>query len=855
MRAIPWLVLALGGCGLAIGDGDDAPDDLPRTCLAPEADRAGTAGLADALGTASVDITELTPCLRQYTLASTAARRDDQPASPRVYAEREGRPTLRTGNDLFDALYALALDEVDEASVDAIHDGAFAGGAPLPCPAGGCFETGALWTYVWTRDVSYAVDLGLAELDPQRARNSLEFKLSAPRTGGAEEIVQDTGSGGSYPVSSDRVVWALGVAALLPQLDDAGRAELGARAYAALRATIEHDRGVVFDAVDGLYRGEQSFLDWREQSYPAWTAHDVAPIAASEALSTNVLHLRALEVTAQLGATYGDAADAARYTQWADAVRAAIRARFWLDDAGLYATFSTELLDPAPARQFDLLGSALAITSGVATPAQAARIVASYPHAGPGSAPVIFPEQQLTPIYHNRAEWPFVTAYWLRAAAVADHAPAADRAVRALMRGAALNLSNMENLELATGAPWVDDGPYAGPVVDSRRQLWSVAGYISMVHHTLFGLRFDGDALDLAPYVSRDLRDTLFAGTDALILDDVPWRGTTTTIVLHLPAAGGDGGGSYRVGEVTLNGAPVSLPLAFAALAPHNRLDVTLVAPAAIGPTALDLRDTADWRAIFAPRVPAITAVRRDGGGLAIDLDAGGEDTATIHYNVYRDGDKIAHDVAGTATSYVDAAANPAASPCYAVETCFATQGPGTCSQRARAACWWGDDASAITSVPASAFEATGGVAASDHGRFHYGDWGDPGDELVIPSVTAGRTGPHLLQLVYGNGAGPINTGITCAVKRLVVEDTATGAEVASEVVVMPQLGDWDRWADSTFARADLVAGKTYRITIKGDASTVNMSAFAHFIHYAGTGGNSGRFERVNIAELKLLAR
>jgi hypothetical protein len=850
--ALAFLV-AVSGCGLAIGDGDDEPPpDDKRTCLAPEADRTGTAGLSDALGTATVEVMDATPCQRTYSLDSTAARRDDLPFGPRMISEREDRPTLRTGHDMFDALYALALAEVDENSVDAIRDGAFDGGAPHACPDGGCFETGRLWTYVWTRDVSYAVDLGLAGIDPQRARNSLEFKLSAPRAGGAEQIVQDTGTGGSYPVSSDRVVWALGVAALLPHLEDTARAELSARAYAALRTTLEHDRGVVFDDADGLYRGEQSFLDWREQSYPAWTAQDTAPIAASKALSTNILHLRALELTAQLATAEGETADAARYTAWADALRAKIRARFWLEDAGLYATFSTEALDPSAARQFDLLGSALAITSGVATPEQAARIVESYPHAGPGSAPVIFPQQQLTAIYHNRAEWPFVTAYWLRAAAAADHAPAADRAMRSLMRGAALNLSNMENFELATGAPFVSDGAYSGPVVNSQRQLWSVAGYLSMVHHTLFGLRFTETTLSVEPYLPRDIRSGLFSGTDRLILDDVPWQGTTTTVVLHLPATGMGNGGSYDVGEVKLNGKVVTLPLARAELEATNRLDVTLVAPAAIGPTQLTQRATTDWRAIYAPRVPSISNVRRSGSAVAFDLGAGGEDTATIRYSIYRDGTRLATDVPGTQASFTDATANVGGSPCYTVETCFAN---GNCSQRARAACWWGDGNSAIISVPASSFQATGGIAANDHGRFHYGSWGDAGHTLVIPSVTATRTGPHLVQLVYGNGAGPINTGITCAVKRVVVEDTATNQIVASDVVLMPQLGDWDRWADSTFARANLEAGKSYRITIKADASTVNMSAFAHFATYVNTGGASGAFERVNIAELKLLAR
>ncbi len=64
--------------------------------------------------------------------------------------------------------------------------------------------------------------------------------------------------------------------------------------------TAEHDRRVVFDPNDGLYRGEQSFLDWREQSYPAWVATDTVHIGMSKALSTNVAHHALLDITASL---------------------------------------------------------------------------------------------------------------------------------------------------------------------------------------------------------------------------------------------------------------------------------------------------------------------------------------------------------------------------------------------------------------------------------------------------------------------------------------------------------------------------------------------------------------------------
>lgn len=821
----------------------------PRTCATPDVtDTAGTDGWDDTLGRATVTIDGRDACRRSYTLRSTATLRDSRPDNPRTVPELEGWPTLRSGHDLFDALHALALEEVRENSVEAIRDGAFNDGSPVACGTGGCFETGLLWNYVWTRDTAYAVDLGLAAMDPTRARNSLEFKLSERRGGGGLQIVQDTGSGGSYPVSSDRVAWAVGAWALLGHLEGAERDDFRDRAYLALENTIDHDRGIVFDPTDGLYFGEQSFLDWREQTYPEWTADDVVHIAMGKALSTNLLHLRAIEVASALAAETGDSANASRFGGFADSLRAAIRTRFWLEDEGLFSTYIATRLDSSAVRRYDLLGSAFAVLYGVADAAQATRVLSNYPHYGPG-APVVWPQQQQTPIYHNRGEWPFVTAYWLRAAAAADHDGVADRMVNALVRGAAINLSNMENFEAGSGAAFLEDGTASGPVVNSQRQLWSVAAYLSMVHDTLFGLHAGPDGLAVEPYLTRGLRNDLFAGSDSIVLNDYPYRGRTLTVALHLPAVGGDGG-AYDVGSVRLNGRTVTGPIALADLDAENRVDVVLVDRGGRAPASLTDVPDADWRDIFSPRTPVITAVD---AGVSLGIGTGGETPSTVTLNIYRDGARVASDLPGTTTTWSDPTP-PASghSPCYAVESCFAS---GNCSQHSAPQCWWGTSGSAIEFIDASGLTNTGGSGSTSHGRFHYEPWGDPGDRLELSSFVPSRTGTHLLQVLYGNGAGAISTGITCAIKRIVVEDGSSGAVVAEGPVVMPHLGDWARWEESSFVPADLEAGRSYRIIIRGDDDVVNMSSFSHFETYTGgLGGSGGTFNRVNIAELRILA-
>jgi hypothetical protein len=70
----------------------------------------------------------------------------------------------------------------------------------------------------------------------------------------------------------------------------------------------------------------------------------------------------------------------------------------------------------------------------------------------------------------------------------------------------------------------------------------------------------------------------------------------------------------------------------------------------------------------------------------------------------------------------------------------------------------------------------------------------------------------------------------------------------------MPHLEAWSEWRDSNVVRVTLTAGTPYTVIIREDAASGNMSDLDHFSLYGGTGGTGGRFNKVNIAELKLLA-
>lgn len=892
MRTSALLLISLAAltCSIACGASHDVADELAPDPVEGEATESSMAefpvpACVTARAAAALDASDVKDdtgratasaegegCARTFVLESTAERRDGEPASGRRVADRAGRPTLSTGNVMFDALYQLALDEAEECSVSQIKDGAFRRGAPVSCGPDGCFETGRKWNYVWTRDTAYAVDLGLAWTDPLRAKSSLDFKLSARRgeddAKSALFIVQDTGTGGSYPVSTDRAVWAIGARRVLAHLPADARAVFGERAARGIFETIEQDRAVAFDEADGLYRGEQSFLDWRAQSYPAWTVPDTVHIGMSKALSTNITHLALIETGSELAEERGDAPRAERLRVMAADLRARIRTRFWLPEDKQFATFIATELDPSPTRRFDLLGTSLAVLFDVATPEQARAAIASYP-VMPKGPPVMFPEEQGVPIYHNRAIWPFVTAYWVKAAKKAERARAVEHGITSLVRGAALNLSNMENLEVVTGRPWVEDGATSGPVVNSQRQLWSVAGYLGVVNEVFFGLEATRSGVKIAPMVPRGLRRSLFGGSESLALNNVRLREKELSVVLNLPPASGRGEGderderdqgAYRIARVRLNGRVVPHGvIADNLLAKRNLVEVDLADPtpaeaSASGGALRVISDVKDYRALFAPKTPKILRVALEGGKLAVDIDLAGEAPGAVTVNVLRDGARVAEGLPGTTSRWVDATAIGDAAPshCYTAELRYAVS--GNVSHHAKPVCFWGSGAQRIATLPASQLAITGGTPVIAFGRFFHEGWGEPG-HTVTATFTAARSGAHLVEAVYGNGAGSIDTGITCAVKRVDIEEVSSGTSVGAGYMVMPQRGDWGSWGESSYVRATLAAGSTYRVRVSHDARSANMSSLAHFEAYTGgTGGEGGAFAQVNIAELKILS-
>lgn len=756
------------------------------------------------------------PGQREFRLQTKTALRDNQPqGGERVVREDKKHPWIEVDGGWIDALYALALLEAEENSVSQIEDKAYADGKPFPIAA---FETGRLWHYVWTRDVSYAADLALARLDPERTGNSLFFKTSPLKKSvsgkPSAQMLQDTGTGGSYPVSTDRIALALGFRRLVLESQEAPK--LMARAYPILRDTLLQDRGLVFDTSDALYRGETSFLDWREQTYPPWTAQDTLAIAMSKALSTNLLHYSALRTAEQWARSLGKPEDAARWESWAEDLRRSIEQKFFAGNEPSAFLLAGET-SSVGVRRRDLLAESLAVEFGLVPPGKAKTMLASYP-VGLFGPSVVWPQEQSVPIYHNLGIWPFVTAYYARASRTAGYEAGVDCGLQSLIRGAVLNLSNMENLDWAHGLAEAEYRGRQGPVINSQRQLWSVAGFISAIEDVLFGLHVDEQGVAVAPCIPPGIRRDFFPDAAQISLRNLQVRGQRHDIIVELPPSST---GSVHVASVSLNGHPVAPRQQVKDLAKTNEWRIKMEPVQQAAQEALRLvQPDARPGDIFGPPAP-----EWEGDGVTVrgsHAELAFRGAADVDFEIYRNGQRVAEGLRSTSwrdPSQVQAGAPAAEYAVAAVDRESGTQSHLSTFRRALT-----EDE--ILRIPMTEDNKT--IA------------------LSVPS-----DGIWILKAFYANGAGEIGTGITCGIRAVEILDTKGGVLHRGHMV-FPQTGGDNEFRWSSSATFNLPQGD-YHIRLREDELSRNMSYFEGNERATGfPGGGPKPFNRLNIRELVL---
>ena len=644
-------------------------------------------------------------------------------------------PTLESKQPLFDALYRMSLEELQE----------------LRRPDG-ALSAGAKWPGVWTRDVSLSAVLALALIAPDAVRASLLMKVDS--TG---RIIQDTGTGGSWPISTDRMTWALAAWEVYAVTGDTVWLR---KAYGIISRSAEADRHAAVDASTGLMRGESSFLDWREQSYPRWM--QPADIYQSENLGTNAVHMGAYGVLAQMARALGE--PSAAWDARADSIRRGLHEYLWQPALGYHAQYRYGRVAMTTSPRAELLGESLAMLYGAADGGRSAPPRVAF------GVPTFWPFIAGEPFYHNATIWPFVTAYWTWASAERGDVDAVAHGLATTARAGALFLTNKENMVAETGH-------FEGTALNSDRQLWSVAGTLAMTYRVLFGMRVLSDRLVFRPVVPE-----VFGGER--VLRGVRYRGATLTVTLR--------GTGTHVMRATLDGRVMSAAEVPATLmgahdvlmeldgAAASGAAVSSGAGAAAGAAAGASAGAARLRgrmvaAAFAPATPAVS------------LRIAGRDTSltwaavptAVRYVMYRDGRAV----------------DTVKTPSKAVRSASALSEYQVLALDARGLASFLSEPVRVVAAGAEIVSRPPGAPLRLERTLN---------TSVMWDIAVPRDGRYALDARYANGNGPINTEDKAAVRTLLIDGREAG------VLVMPQRGS-GRWGEFGFSNAitlDLRAGR-----------------------------------------------
>ena len=638
-------------------------------------------------------------------------------------------PQYSSQHLLANALYNMALEEM----VNAIEPDS-------------TLRTGAEWAGVWTRDVSYSIILSMSYMQPEVARKSLMAKVN-----NRKRIIQDTGTGGAWPVSTDRMIWATAAWHIFLATGDTAWVR---ESFEIINNSLQDDYKTCYDPQTGLVKGESSFLDWREQTYPKWM--QPADIFESLSLGTNAVHYEANMVAARMARTLGLEAESISFEAAANKIKDAVNELLWVENKGYYGQYLYGRNYKTLSTRSEALGEALAIVFGIANDRRRETMMGSVPVMDFG-IPCIYPQIPGLPPYHNNAVWPFVQSYWLWAAAKARNQPQVAAGIASIYRAAALFLTNKENFS-------AENGDYSQTVINSSNMLWSLSGNISIVHRILFGINFTEGGLHFAPVVPESMEGHR-------TLTNFKYRNAILDIEVN--------GFGNEVGLLELDGQAISSNIVPPNLEGRHKVRIEMTGKRS---TSSDIQTSPS---LFTPATPLVTDSANALRWLTVPR--------AVRYSVWKNNAEL----------------SPTQQPFYVL-----TEPHGAGEYWVIAA---NETANLSFISEPVLLTDSGRVIQEDLTRFAAASSrnypGFTGRGFVEISRTANRSirmpvevpvdGRYLVSFRYANGNGPVNTENKCAIRSLYSGETLAGA------IVFPQRGtnEWSNWGYTNALPLTLVAG------------------------------------------------
>lgn len=363
---------------------------------------------------------------------------------------------------------------------------------------GDVFYTGTNWHKVWTRDTAISMQYILSWMFPEVSTNCAEAKVVGKD--GNLTFEEDTGTGGSYPVSTDRIIMMLAV--WETYLAD-GNTETLEYFYNVASNTIMQDYEVVYDKEAGLFRGETCGLDHRDKTYADWTGEDdqngIVTIAEGKAASTNIIFCQVMKILSESATILGkDAKEAQAWADLAADLEEAISTRLWHEELGTYSSWEyPDWMGSPLAYKQDVLANGYAVWYNIGGQDKADSIMENHTLVNFG-ANTVYPnkdaERWTDYKYHDSGVWPGWEALLMIGAVnnANENNLLAEEIWNSCIRGAVSCLTNYEVIDYETG-----EG------LHSTMQLWSVAATMAGYYRVLYGMEYTTDGITFDPYVPQ----------------------------------------------------------------------------------------------------------------------------------------------------------------------------------------------------------------------------------------------------------------------------------------------------------------------------------------------------------------
>lgn len=651
-------------------------------------------------------------------------------------------PQYQSDYVLSDALYNMSLEEMENA-----------------VEKDSTLRTGKEWAGVWTRDISYSIILSMAYMQPKVARNSLMRKVNAQK-----RIIQDTGTGGAYPASTDRMIWAVAAYEIYKVSGDKNWLQT---AYEIVRNSIEDDLLNAHDLETGMVRGESSFLDWREQTYPKWM--QPADIFESENLGTNAVHFQANEVLSEMAHLLGKKNESEKYHLIAERIKNGINQILWRNEKGYYAQYLYGKNYKLTSPKSEALGEALSVYFGIADEQKSQSVIAKTPQTAFGIS-CIYPQITGITSYHNNAVWPFVQTYWALASAKVGNEKSVLESIAAIYRAQSLFATNKENFV-------ADNGDFAGTVINSSNMLWSLSGSIALIHKILFGIEFKSDRLIFHPFVPKSLKGKR-------TLTNFKYRNST----LHISVEGF----GNQIKSFSIDGRETE-PFEISENLTGTHSIQIILADNDLSSSVINKVENE-----FAPTTPEVKLMVEKLTWLPVEN--------AIEYKIFRNGKEafntkeLSFDVKdSTYCEYQVIAVNQKGLESFASEPVIVNSVEIQLEK---------DQTKIFPGFKINGFIGPGFIEISK-----------TKNRTITFESTISSDGNYAIDFRYANGNGPTNTENKCAIRTLSVDQKFSGA------IIFPQrgIGEWSNWGYSNSIKTHLTKGKHF-FTLSFEPNNENMN-------------------------------